>query len=134
MFEFNVQFPGTQPLIIESYDYDILFGDDLIGRTVIDLDDRYFSNEWQAINDKPIEYRELYHESTSLAQGTVTCWLDIIDRKDKKGNTEAKVWNIEPEPIRNYQLRVSVYDCTEIEMADSEGTSDVFVRAWLSGD
>ena len=27
-----------------------------------------------------------------------------------------------------------MYDCSEIKMADSEGTSDVFVRAWLSGD
>lgn len=84
MKEFNVQFPGASPLIIEAYDYDILFGDDFIGKTVIDLDDRYFSSFWRALIDKPIEYRELYHQSTSQSQGTIKCWLEIIDRKDKK--------------------------------------------------
>jgi len=42
-FEFKGVFPGANPLIIEAWDYDDLFGDDLIGRTVIDLDDRFFS-------------------------------------------------------------------------------------------
>ena len=77
-FDFDVKFPGTAPLVIEAYDYDVLFGDDLIGKTVIDLDDRFFSPEWRSIINKPVEYRELYHESTTLAQGTVTCWLEII--------------------------------------------------------
>jgi hypothetical protein len=36
---------------------DDLFGDDLIGDTIIDLDDRFFSAEWDSINDKPVEYR-----------------------------------------------------------------------------
>ena len=53
--------------MIEAYDYDMLFGDDLIGRTEIDLDDRYYSSEWRAIHNKPIEFRELYHESTQIS-------------------------------------------------------------------
>ena len=80
VFEFNCRFPGTSPLEIEAYDYDDLFGDDLIGRTVLDLDDRFFSPEWRGLLDKPIEYRELYHPSTSLAQGTVLCWVDIFEQ------------------------------------------------------
>ena len=68
-YEFNGEFPGSPAIQIEAYDYDDLFGDDLIGKTVIDLDDRFFSPEWRAIEEKPIEYRELYHESTSLSQG-----------------------------------------------------------------
>ena len=67
VFEFNTSFPGTQPLEIMAYDYDDLFGDDLIGKTVIDLDDRFFSPEWRAISNKPIEYRELYHPSSNNA-------------------------------------------------------------------
>jgi hypothetical protein len=42
-FEFKGTFPGASPLVIEAWDYDDLFGDDLIGRSVIDLDDRFFS-------------------------------------------------------------------------------------------
>lgn len=49
VFDFDVTFPGAQSIVIEAYDYDVLFGDDLIGRTVIDLDDRYYSNEWRQL-------------------------------------------------------------------------------------
>lgn len=56
-YEMDAEFPGAAPVEIEAYDYDDLFGDDLIGKTTIDLDDRYFNPEWQGIKDKPIEYR-----------------------------------------------------------------------------
>lgn len=46
MYEFESEFPGAAPLEIKAYDYDDLFGDDLIGTTIIDLDDRFFSPEW----------------------------------------------------------------------------------------
>jgi hypothetical protein len=54
-FEFKANFPGASPLVIEAYDYDV------IGKTIIDLDDRFFSGDWQALDEKPIEYRQLYH-------------------------------------------------------------------------
>jgi len=40
-------FPGCPMLMIDVYDYDDLFGDDLIGSTSIDLEDRYFLAKWQ---------------------------------------------------------------------------------------
>ena len=45
-FEFDAEFPGASPMKIQAYDYDDLFGDDMIGETIIDLDDRFFSPEW----------------------------------------------------------------------------------------
>ena len=54
-----------------------MFGDDLIGKTSIDLDDRFFSGDWQALEEKPIEYRQIYHESSMNSQGVVICWLEI---------------------------------------------------------
>lgn len=57
MYEFDAEFPGAAPIVIKALDYDDLFGDDLIGKTVIDLDDRFFCPEWQQIEEKPIEYR-----------------------------------------------------------------------------
>jgi len=35
--------------MIDVMDYDLLFGDDLIGSTSVDLEDRYFLAEWRAI-------------------------------------------------------------------------------------
>jgi Ca2+-dependent lipid-binding protein len=57
MFDFNSMFPGCPMLFIDAYDYDDLFGDDLIGSTFIDLEDRYFLPEWRCIKNKPVEYR-----------------------------------------------------------------------------
>lgn len=57
VYEFEGKFPGTSPLKIDVMDYDMVFGDDLIGTTSVDLEDRYFSIEWNGLKDKPIEYR-----------------------------------------------------------------------------
>jgi Ca2+-dependent lipid-binding protein len=46
MYEFDADFPGAAPITIKAYDFDDLFGDDLIGKTIIDLDDRFFCPEW----------------------------------------------------------------------------------------
>jgi Ca2+-dependent lipid-binding protein len=54
-FTFHTKFPGSPGIQIEIYDYDDFFGDDLIGKTVIDLDDRYFSPNWQSLPEKMIE-------------------------------------------------------------------------------
>lgn len=64
-YDFEGVFPGCSPLQIDVWDYDDIFGDDLIGTTIVDLEDRYFSLEWQSLHDKPIEYRQIYHESSS---------------------------------------------------------------------
>lgn len=76
-YDFNIAFPGAPLLIVEAYDYDDFFGDDLIGVTKLDLDDRFFNKEWQAIENKPIEYRQLYHPSSAMSQGTVKMWVEI---------------------------------------------------------
>ncbi len=60
-YDFEAVFPGCPPIVIEAMDYDLIFGDDLIGVTKIDVEDRFFSPEWQSLKNKPIEYRQLYH-------------------------------------------------------------------------
>ena len=129
LYEFTGEFPGAPCINISAFDYDDLFGDDLIGETTIDLDDRFFNGDWQAIEEKPIEYRQIYHESTSLSQGVVTCWLEI--EPSNKANKEQKVWDITPEPIKEYEIRLSVMDTQNIPCEDFEGVSDVFVRAYF---
>ena len=51
---------------IHAYDYDDFFGDSLIGSTYIDVDDRFFSQGWQSLTHKPIEYRELRIPTSGL--------------------------------------------------------------------
>jgi len=64
-FDFESTFPGCPMLTVHAMDHDFLFGDDLIGTTFVDLEDRYFMPEWRAIKNKPVEYRELKHPSSA---------------------------------------------------------------------
>jgi len=66
-FDFDASLPGTSMLFLDVYDYDDIFGDDLIGKTVIDLEDRYFNLNWLTLEDKPIEYRQIYHKSSTVS-------------------------------------------------------------------
>ena len=45
-YEFTVDLPGAPILEMEVWDYDGLFGDEIIGKTKIDLDDRFYSLTW----------------------------------------------------------------------------------------
>ena len=66
-YDFEAVFPGCPPLVIKAMDYDALFGDDLIGTTICDLEDRYFLPEWRALSDKPVEFRQIYHPSSGVS-------------------------------------------------------------------
>mmetsp|Transcript_21809 Transcript_21809/g.16160 ORF Transcript_21809/g.16160 Transcript_21809/m.16160 type:complete len:131 (+) Transcript_21809:1660-2052(+) len=66
-YDFEAVFPGCPPLVIDVMDYDLIFGDEAIGQTSVDLEDRFFSVEWQSIKNKPVEYRQLYHPSSSVS-------------------------------------------------------------------
>ena len=56
-FMFDASFPGSPALRVAAMDYDELFGDDLTGDTLIDLEDRFYSHHWQSWPQKPIETR-----------------------------------------------------------------------------
>ena len=61
VYDFYGTFPGSTSMKIQIWDYDAIFGDELIGTTLIDLEDRFFSIEWNSLEEKPIEYRQLFH-------------------------------------------------------------------------
>lgn len=77
MYEFQAIFPGCPLLKVQFWDYDLLFGDDFIGETTVDMEDRYFSSDFKSLPNKPIEHRKLSHPSTEMSQGTVVMWTEI---------------------------------------------------------
>ena len=80
VIELDAELPGTSQLTIDVMDKDDFgsISDDLIGKTVIDLEDRWFDSRWQELGmenmitpsedgkgrrrwcTKPIERRSLY--------------------------------------------------------------------------
>jgi len=132
MFEFQTVFPGSSPLKIQMWDRDFVFGDDFIGETVVDLEDRFFSPEWQSIKHKPIEFRELHHKSTKVSQGLVKCWIEIVPSEvDMKEHIK---WDISPRPPSEFVVRCVVWESKDVKIKDWEGTSDIFVRAFFNAE
>jgi len=111
-------------------DYDDLFGNDLIGTTILDLEDRYFSHFWQSVPSKPIETRPLSHPSSSVPQGFVRCWVDILPESARASSPEVF---IEKEPAQELEIRLIVYGARGVPLMDIEGTSDVFFKCYFAG-
>ena len=111
-------------------DYDDLFGDDLIGSTQVDLEDRYFLAEWRALKDKPIEFRQIYHPSSGVSQGVVKMWVEILPARCAPEDEEP-IWDIAKKPPQEFEIRLVVWDTKDIKMMDAEGTSDVYFRAFF---
>ena len=127
-WEFEALFPGCPELLIQLWDYDMLFGDELIGETRLDLEDRYFSADWKAALDKPVEYRKLSHPSTEIPQGFVKLWAEIIPINDLKN---AKTYDISQKPADEYEVRVCIFNSEGLPMMDAEGTTDGFCKAFF---
>jgi hypothetical protein len=117
---------------IEAYDYDDFFGDDLIGISKLDLDDRFFNKEWCALETKPVEYRDLFHSSSTISQGVVKMWAEVMPMDSKAAQKDPI--DLTPEPVKEYEMRLVIWKTEDIEMMDIEGCSDVFVRCFVDPD
>lgn len=104
----------------------------MIGKTRIDIENRFFSKLWRNLDGKPIETRSLYHPSTSVQQGQVRLWVEITPLRERVG--QLKIWEIEPKPPADYELRLVVWQTKNVKCLDVEGTSDIFIRAFLDSD
>ena len=129
-FNFEAVFPGCPELLVQLWDMDMLFGDELIGETRLDIEDRYFSADWRSIGDKPIEHRQLYHPSSAVSQGTVKLWAEIIPVSVDIRNFPT--FDISPKPSDQYEIRVAVFETKELKMMDVEGTTDGFIKAFFN--
>jgi len=55
-YQFNCTFPYETSITIDIWDWDAGSGDDLIGSTTIDLENRLYSEKWKKYKLKPIEF------------------------------------------------------------------------------
>ena len=122
------EMPGSSNLKIEVMDYDDLLSDDLIGYTIIDLEDRYFNTDWQNLVEKPVEIRPLVNLDFNGAQGYVYMWLEIFESSLK---SQMEPWQIAPEPITEFEVRFVVWETEDMEMMDVEGTSDIYIVGYI---
>lgn len=82
------------------------------------------------MTNKPVEYRQIYHPSSAVSQGVIKCWFEINLAKVEPGS-EAILYDINPKPPKEFELRLCIFDSVDLKMMDVEGTSDAYVRAFF---
>merc|ERR1719174_3300045 len=149
-YEFKrVTLPGTSNVKIEVKNY-LKFGrDPVLGQTVIDLEDRWFSHQWQelgrdAVKDtpsrlrpKPIETRPLLKPGEELtadaeAQGFLTMWVDILTPAEARAYPPI---DISLPPKQEWELRVILWRADKLPKAKSDKAelADYYASASLDG-
>ena len=132
LFEFTVTLPGSPSLEIEIWDHDTLTYDDLIGATKIDLEDRWFSETWQGLDKKPVEWRGLYAPTSTCEQGQVEVLLDIFDAD---GLRKSEPLDIAIPPRAEFEVRMIIWKTKNVTNMDyMTDQNDLFCRAWMDAD
>eukprot|EP00947_MAST-08B_sp_MAST-8B-sp1_P004388 g4388.t1 len=103
-----------------------------IGRTTVDIEDRWFSKQWREDMKEmraPREYRSLYHPSVRLPRGKVEMWVEMYSEEKFR---EAQVANILPEKRLEWEVRVVIWDTWKIPKSGTRRTADIYVVGELA--
>ncbi|GMF14931.1 unnamed protein product [Phytophthora fragariaefolia] len=141
MFTINTKLPGASMLTIEAMDHDLIGGDDLIGKTTIDLEDRLFDKRWQAMGKmyetssrlhlKPLETRTLNIPTSRAPMGTIKLWIDILSPAQAHDYPPIDISL--PPPV-DMELRLVVWKARNVPSFDTmEDMNDLFFRCWMEG-
>jgi hypothetical protein len=126
-FTFEHTLPGPSDLKIKFYDYDSIKFDEFIGETVIDIEQRFFDQQWRGFEHHPIENRPIFHPSSSVEIGSTRLFVEIYD----KNKPIPPIRNINPRPTIELELRIIVWEVWDIASQDFEDVSDLFVEVKL---
>ena len=80
-FEFESTLPGPSKLILTVKDQDFL-SDAEIGRSEIDLEDRFFGKDWKQLVNKPLERRTLRLPGSKVNRGKLELWIDVLTKSE----------------------------------------------------
>jgi hypothetical protein len=148
MCETVVDLPGAAKIRCEVIDRDLFSYDDLIGATVIDIENRYFSSQWcemgqdvarwqltqgrHLLPPKPLEWRPLTLPSQhpSRCTGQLECFVECLDAAKAAEHPAYDIAKPKPEL---YQLRVviwSVFGLPHMDMITK--ANDILVTGHLT--
>lgn len=93
--------------------------DDFVGATLIDLEDRWFDAKWQELGlsperaerRKPLEVRPLFAPSSTLPQGSLRMWVDILTGAEMN---VVRPLDISLPPPQMFEVRVIIYKAKNV--------------------
>eukprot|EP01084_Bolivina_argentea_P209778 357250_1 len=124
-FEIPIVIPGTETVDIEVWNWNGI-GDNLIGRTTINIEDRWYCEDWRELECKPIETRTLWNDKCHAPQGQLLMWMEMITPSIAK---KYPLIDISPPTPNEYELRAIIWECQDIPV---EGIDcDLYVTGQL---
>jgi hypothetical protein len=129
-YEFEAMLPGDSEIQISVYDYDAIGSNEIIGSTLIDIENRWLNPSWRAMPNKPMEIRPLKLVSSRASQGSLEMWVDIFSESVAKITPRHHIEPPLPEP---WELRVIIWKTANCVNKD-EGSSDLYVSCQLEGN
>jgi len=134
-FEFKPALPGASSLTVRvmNASNSKLPGarDVLIGQTVVDLEDRWFNEEWQAKHGAmpPLERRPLVLRTDGSIQGKLELFVTIED-----AGGAGPAFNITPPPPESVELRLIVWQAKGMQNRKViMAQNDLFFRVSVEG-
>jgi len=128
MYEFrDCNMPGAHTLTIEVWDEDFL-GDDLIGKAIIDIEDRWYCPKWydfQPLDKRPKEYVPLWSPMSGVPQGRLEIWIDTLTEAEYNEIPAVKMERPKGEP---WELRMIIWRVDDIVFRDKS-----FINQFVSG-
>ena len=105
---------------VQVWDWDRFGPDALIGSTFIDLEDRWFSGRWQALDPakRPVEARPLWAPTSLFPQGTLSMLVEIMTPGEAH---MAPVWPVERPLPQDWECRVVVWKTRHVPANDFGG-------------
>lgn len=126
-YQMKCVIPGP-PLKIQLWDHDDIGSDDSVGETIIDLENRFFCPRWKQMNPKPIEYRNLWTDTSRAVQGKLEMFLEVLTEKEA---ARLPIKNIAPPPPKPFEMRMVVWETKNVVIEETK--VDIFIAAMLDG-
>jgi hypothetical protein len=105
-FEIAANLPGIALLNISIMEKNLFGFDSLLGTGIIDLENRWFSKTWKALQPKPIEQIALRLPTSRLPQGKVSLWVDILSNAE---STSHPPYDISRPPKIKFEIRLVLW-------------------------
>ena len=105
-FELAATLPGIALLNVSVMEKNVFGFDSLLGTGIIDLENRWYSKAWRALQPKPVEQIALRLPTSRLPQGKLSLWVDILTNAE---STSSPFYDISPPPPIKFEIRLVLW-------------------------